>query len=658
MLGRWCLFLCAAACVGAHDAGASAATLLRGVVPTSISVDQIMCASVMVGNPAREYRLELDPMADGITIGLGSTDYHNWVSFGTAPSVSYDSGHDYVSIGDNTYVDRVQYVSRESLASADIHGVWGVSTKNVLWSFYSTFSLSIGTLRLGHKNDVFESLRHASVPILRCLDSDSAALCRFVGFVDGKKYFVDLFHRGAKIRVPPALYQRYVLDQALVGDQVGADIGIEIAPEHYVLSASAHPPAAPGAMDADAVQRTCVATYRAFGFAGVETCNSRFELTISPDMYVDASGTTPRNMLVLSTSTYPVDSNSTELLPVIVLPTTLLKNIMVHGMLGTNNTFVAIKRYAIYTTQTGADIAILFVITISYILYQVALEKYNKSSVSSKDAAALAASAAAHAEKKAVRPPDRRAGHDGAAQRHITHKRQLYASTGFVCNEIVGIVASVVIVSPFKYTFGILQDFHYLTMTSFPLVAAVAAAALALIAFLFNASLFYYTPRQRVVLAATRRFCYEFVVLHGLWGSFVHLRNSEIGTVVTCVWAVWMLFIMVRICTEMLVGLAYLGAVRAAQPRAPRSADYAWPCAAAQLALIAYHAHFTYVYNLLPYTRAVFVLFTASTEQIAIGLLGTCVLYAITTGLAPYTIERILRVGRHQFLRKTADKSS
>ena len=566
-------------------------------VPTDITTDQIVYALVMVGSPAREYRLELDPLNSGMTIGLDDSEYTSWTQYGLSPSATYDNGHDYVSIGENTYVDNVTYIARTTLP-VGISGRWGVSRKSVLWKFYNSASFSVGSIRLGHIHDVLSGMKHASSPLVKCIDDDTT-LCKLRVIIDGTPYFLALFRRGKKIFVPPDVYTRYSAGQSLYGYTPLDSIKIAVSAEHFIPTSTSLP-----------TQNECVHSYRHFGFKNVHGCGSTFEIVVSPNMYTE-SAYVRRNTLLVTHETMVSPTDDTIILPMLTLPTSLLSKVMVHLMFTDTGTYAVLKTYETFGTQSASDLILLFLLSFSYILYQIALVK--------------------HADEVLPAPPA-----DQTKQKTlIVYMRSYTLQTLFVVNEAAGYALALVIVSPAGKLHDFLDDYPYLQLV---MVGVGAAGTIGLSVLPLAAALPVLSLRapSLVLLSSVRRFAYECVSIHGLWASFIYLKSSEIGTLATSAAAVWLLFVLARICTETLVTLTHLG---------PFSL-FSWLVVGGEAAVLAHTIFFVYAYNIQPYIRQSFILFTLHVDAISLAIVFSVFAYALFVSLTPAFILSLHTKGR------------
>jgi hypothetical protein len=279
-------------------------------LPSNMLESKHVVVDIMIGTPARKYSLELDPLQSGVTLGIESGAYADYVRYGSAASTSYDGYRDIMSIESLEYFDNVTYIPEGSVRTKNTNGVFGIGKASVIWRFFSSATFTVGGIVFGDMHPLIRNMERASSPLVKCVHSHSAALCRFVGRIDNADYAVELFYPGRKITVPSVVHDRYVKGQALFGAQSLETLQIVVKND--------------AGMDRD----RCVAEYRAAGMDNVYACDGEFDIDVDPSMYVYWSGGIKRTAIVEETAYSHVDNDM--LLPRVTIPISMLAHMVVH----------------------------------------------------------------------------------------------------------------------------------------------------------------------------------------------------------------------------------------------------------------------------------------------------------------------------------------
>lgn len=591
-------------------------------LPSNMLESKHIVVDIMIGTPARKYSLEVDPLQSGVTLGIESGAYSDYIRYGSAASTSYDGYRDIMSIESLEYFDNVTYIPESSVRTKNTNGVFGIGKASTIWRFFSSATFTVGGLVFGDMHPLIRNMQHASSPLVKCVHSHSPALCRFVGQIDNAYYAVELFYPGRKITVPPAVHDRYVKGQALFGPQSLETLQIVVKNNEDDSAAMS--------------SLRCVEEYHAAGILNVQTCDGEFDIDVDPSMYVYWSGGIKRIAIAEETAYSHVGGNET--LPRVTVPISMLAHMVVHMFITQNGTYLAISDYRTVSTQPFHALIGGFVLAIIYIMYRYVINIPDTSELDEIEKGM---------EPVSVSPgePPKYPGEPNYTNVTV-HARSEMHSVTMAVYEMTGYAIAAFILSPVGSLSVTLREHYKLSAFIFTVPFAVGSIGLLCLAYTIGAPVVATSSSLRVALIAMRRTSFEFVTLLALWASFIYFRTSDLGTFITMIISLILVAVLFRITFSFLF-IFYVVS------RHEKSGGWSWLSlfiVAVHLTLSALAVYFCYSYNVFPYCKYLFVVFTGEYHVISFAVVVVPIGYGMISAFSTRNWHKLVVSGQKKFV--------
>jgi hypothetical protein len=225
------------------------------------------------------------------------------------------------------------------------------------------------------------------------------------------------------------------------------------------------------------------------------------------------------------------------------------------------------------------------------------------------------------------------------------HARSEMHSVTMSVYEIIGYSISAFILSPVGSLAATLREHHTLSNFIFTVPFAVGTIGLSCLAYTIGAPVVATSSSLRVALVAMRRTAFEVVTLLALWASFIYFRTSDLGTFITMIISLVLVAVLFRVTFSFIFIFSVIA----------RHEKTAWPWLGiviifVHVALASAAVYFCYTYNVFPYCKYLFVVFTGEYYVISFAVVLVPIGYGIVSALSVRNWHKLVVSGQKKFI--------